>query len=101
MKLALIAVGLLAGSAAHAQSLPPPQPIEQPASHPMPPTCHIQGHPNAVCWWSDPTAQECFLGPIISDKPAAYPARHDFAGGSVCWPGDERFFPVIGKSPRA
>ena len=60
--------------------------------------CEIPGHPQAVCWWSDPAAQECFPNPAVSPK--GYPARHLFSGSTVCWGGDERFFLVMGKVAR-
>lgn len=101
MKLALVVAGLLfCGSALAQEGTPqkPPSPVVEPAVPVAQDilSCHVAGHPQAVCWWSDPTAHECFTYPSASPK--GYPARHYFAGATLCWGGDERFFSVIGTA---
>jgi hypothetical protein len=95
----IIAAGLVIGGTAHAANTLPVQSVQH-----LPPLtseeiapvvqCNIPGHPHAVCWWSDPDAKECFPGPIVT-RGGGFPARHYFAGGTVCWGGDERFFSIV------
>jgi hypothetical protein len=97
MKTTFMALCLLSCSAAQAaETLPMPAspPVVQ-----MPRlVCNPVGHPQAVCFWFDPTAQNCFPD-VLSANPIGYPAIYSFnAGQPICWPGYQGLISVIKRA---
>lgn len=99
--LAFIAAGLLFTGTAYgqdgAQPAKPPAPVVGPAvpvrSDIL--SCHVAEHPQAICFWIDPAAQNCYTDALLPANPVGFPAIHPFNGGApICWSGNRALLAI-------